>query len=109
MSPEPAGTALAAQALQEFQVFDSTAAAKRNITKAIEDLRRELRGRLRQMSSEEAAVLALLQQRMEQELTGSAKPRTRMQANSQRARTQPAKTHRTMRKAKSECTRSRPR
>ena len=31
-----AGTALAAQALQEFQDFDSAAAAKRNITKAIE-------------------------------------------------------------------------
>src|SRR5207244_5249290 len=31
-----AGTALAAQALQEFEDFDTAAAAKRNITKAIE-------------------------------------------------------------------------
>jgi DNA topoisomerase-1 len=31
-----AGTALAAQALQEFEEFDSEAAAKRNITRAIE-------------------------------------------------------------------------
>jgi DNA topoisomerase-1 len=100
-----AGTALAAQALQEFQDFDSAAAAKRNITKAIErvaerlgntqaicrksyvhpaiieaymdrslikTLKRrtetELRGRMHRLSSEEAAVLALLQQRMEHEL-----------------------------------------
>ncbi len=101
-----AGTALAAQALQEFQDFDSTAAAKRNITKAIERVaerlgntqaicrkcyvhpaiidaymdrslvktlkrqtEKELRGTLHRLSAEEAAVLALLQQRMEQELT----------------------------------------
>jgi len=96
-----AGTALAARALQEFQNFDSTAAAKRNITKAIERVaerlgntqaicrkcyvhpaiieaymdrslvktlkrraEKELRGTLHRLSSEEAAVLALLQQRM---------------------------------------------
>ena len=101
-----AGTALAAQALQEFQDFDSKAAAKRNITQAIESVaqrlgntqaicrksyvhpaiidaymdrsllktlkrrtEKELRGALHRLSSEEAAVLALLQQRMEQALT----------------------------------------
>jgi len=106
-----AGTALAAQALQEFQDFDSTAAAKRNITNAIERVaerlgntqaicrksyvhpaiidaymdrsllktlkrrtEKELRGALHRLSSEEAAVLALLQQRMEQALTA---PRSR--------------------------------
>jgi DNA topoisomerase-1 len=100
-----AGTALAARALQEFRDFDSKAAAKRNITKAIERVaerlgntqaicrksyvhpavidayidrslvktlkrraERELRGTLHRLSSEEAAVLALLQQRMEHEL-----------------------------------------
>ncbi len=100
-----AGTALAAQALQEFHDFDSKAAAKRNITKAIEHVaerlgntqaicrrcyvhpavidayldrslietlkrrtERELRGSIHRLSAEEAAVLALLQQRMEQEL-----------------------------------------
>jgi DNA topoisomerase-1 len=109
-----AGTALAAQALQEFQDFDSTAAAKRNITKAIEHVaerlgntqaicrkcyvhpavidaymdrslvktlkrraERELRGSLHRLSSEEAAVLALLQQRMEHELAGSAQRKAR--------------------------------
>jgi DNA topoisomerase-1 len=103
-----AGTALAAQALQEFRDFDSKAAAKRNVTEAIEHVaerlgntqaicrrcyvhpaiieaymdrslletlkrrtERELRGALHRLSSEEAAVLALLQQRMEQELIGT--------------------------------------
>jgi DNA topoisomerase I len=102
-----AGTALAAQALQEFRDFDSAAAAKRNITKAIERVaerlgntqaicrksyvhpavieaymdrslvktlkrrtEKELRGKLHRLSAEEAAVLALLQQRMQQQLTG---------------------------------------
>jgi DNA topoisomerase-1 len=97
-----AGTALAAQALQEFEDFDSKAAAKRNITRAIERVaqrlgntkticrkcyihpaiidayldrslvetlkartERELRESLTTLSPEEAAVLALLQQRME--------------------------------------------
>ena len=106
-----AGTALAARALQEFRDFDSAAAAKRNITKAIESVaerlgntqaicrksyvhpaiieaymdrslvktlkrraEKELRGALHRLSSEEAAVLALLQQRMEQDLTGSKTP-----------------------------------
>jgi DNA topoisomerase-1 len=115
-----AGTALAARALQEFQDFDSTAAAKRNITRAIERVaerlgntqaicrksyvhpaiieaymdrslvktlkrraEKELRGPLHRPSSEEAAVLALLQQRMEHELTRGGKPRT--QAKSRRA------------------------
>jgi DNA topoisomerase-1 len=100
-----AGTALAAQALQEFEDFDSKAAAKRNITFAIERVaerlgntkavcrkcyvhpavidaymdrtliktlktraERELRRRLKSLPSEEAAVLSLLQQRMEQQL-----------------------------------------
>ena len=103
-----AGTALAARALQEVEDFDSKAAAKRNITKAIESVaerlgntqaicrkcyvhpaiidaymdrslvktlkrraEKELRGRLHRLSGEEAAVLALLQRRMDQELAGS--------------------------------------
>jgi DNA topoisomerase-1 len=111
-----AGTALAAQALQEFQDFDSAAAAKRNVTRAIEQVaerlgntqsicrkcyvhpavieayldrslvkalkrraEKELRAQLHRLRPEEAAVLALLQQRMEQELRGgrsrAAKPR----------------------------------
>jgi DNA topoisomerase-1 len=102
-----AGTALAAQALQGFQDFDSAAAAKRNVTKAIERVaerlgntqaicrksyvhpgiieaymdrslvktvkrqaERELRGTLHRLSSEDAAVLALLRQRMKLELSG---------------------------------------
>lgn len=109
-----AGTALAAQALQEFEDFDSKAAAKRNIRKAIERVaerlgntqaicrksyvhpavldaymdrslvttlkrrtEKELCGALHRLSPEEAAVLALLQQRMEQELARGAKPRAR--------------------------------
>lgn len=115
-----AGTALAAQALQEFEDFDSKAAAKRNVTKAIERVaerlgntqaicrkcyvhpavieaymerslvqmlkrrtERELRGTLHRLSSEEAAVLALLQQRMELELK-AGRPR-RNKARRQRA------------------------
>lgn len=107
-----AGTALAAQALQEFQDFDSTAAAKRNITTAMEEVaerlgntqaicrkcyvhpaiiaayldrslietlkrrtEQELRGTLHRLSPEEAAVLALLQQRMELELAGGHRAR----------------------------------
>jgi DNA topoisomerase-1 len=103
-----AGTALAAQALQEFEDFDSQAAAKRNITRAIERVaerlgnttaicrkcyvhpavidaymdqtlvetlktktERELRESLSALSSEEAAVLALLQQRMERQSKGA--------------------------------------
>lgn len=108
-----AGTALAAQALQEFRDFDSKAAAKRNITRAIEHVaerlgntqaicrksyvhpaiveaymdrslletlqRRtesELRSTLHRLSPEEAAVLALLQQRMQQQLR-RRKPKAR--------------------------------
>jgi DNA topoisomerase-1 len=104
-----AGTALAAQALQEFEDFDSQAAAKRNITQAIERVaerlgntkaicrkcyvhpavidaymdrtlvetlkaktERELRESLSALSSEEAAVLALLQQRMERQISGGS-------------------------------------
>jgi len=100
-----AGTALAAQALQEFEDFDSQAGAKRNITRAIERVaerlgntkavcrkcyvhpavidaymdrslvatlkartEKELRHSLSRLSPEEAAVLALLQQRMERQL-----------------------------------------
>ena len=123
-----AGTALAAQALQEFRDFDSKAAAKRNVTKAIERVaerlgntqaicrksyvhpavieaymdrslvktlkrraEKELRGTLHRLSSEEAAVLALLQQRMEQELTRkppaqSGPKRTRRQRGRPRAK-----------------------
>jgi DNA topoisomerase-1 len=101
-----AGTALAARALQEFEDFDSQAAAKRNITRAIERVaqrlgnttaicrkcyvhpaiidayldrslvkvlkqrtEKELRESLPTLTSEEAAVLALLQQRMERDLS----------------------------------------
>lgn len=102
-----AGTALAAQALSEFEDFDSQAAAKRNITQAIERVaarlgntkavcrkcyihpavidayldrslvevleqraEEELRTALSVLPAEEAAVLALLQQRMEKQLGG---------------------------------------
>ena len=101
-----AGTWLAAQALQEFEDFDSGAAAKRNVTKAIERVAAQLgntrtvcrkcyvhpeviaayldhsllkvlrqrtehalRGSLTRLSPEEAAVLALLQERMKRQLT----------------------------------------
>ncbi len=106
-----AGTALAAQALQEFEDFDTKAAAKRNITKAIERVAErlgntkavcrkcyihpavidaymdrslvatlkertetELRESLSRLPAEEAAVLALLQQRMERQMRAGAKP-----------------------------------
>ena len=109
-----AGTALAAQALQEFEDFDTKAAAKRNITKAIERVAErlgntksvcrkcyihpavidaymdrslvatlkqraeaELRTSLSRLPPEEAAVLALLQQRMERQMRADAKPRRR--------------------------------
>lgn len=105
-----AGTALAARALQEFEDFDSQAAAKRNITRAIESVASQLgntktvcrksyvhpaviasyldrslietlkrrteerlRADLHSLTPEEAAVLALLQQRMERDL--KSKPR----------------------------------
>jgi DNA topoisomerase-1 len=104
-----AGTALAAQALREFEDFDSQAAAKRNITQAIERVaqrlgntktvcrkcyvhpavidayldrtlvetlkrrtEKELRESIASLPPEEAAVLALLQQRMERELGAPA-------------------------------------
>jgi DNA topoisomerase-1 len=126
-----AGTALAAQALQEFRDFDSKAAAKRNVTKAIERVaerlgntqaicrkcyvhpaiieaymdrslvktlkrqtEKELRGTLHRLSSEEAAVLALLQQRMEQELTGASKARAKKRAPSQRPQARRSKARR---------------
>lgn len=100
-----AGTTLAAQALRECEDFDSQAAAKRNITQAIERVaarlgntkvvcrkcyihpvifdayldrsllevvqrrtEEELKTALPGLPPEEAAVLALLQQRMEQQL-----------------------------------------
>jgi DNA topoisomerase-1 len=48
---------------------------------------KELRGTLHRLSSEEAAVLALLQQRMEQELTPLRRRRTQPNANrAQRAK-----------------------
>lgn len=118
-----AGTALAAEALQEFEDFDSHAAAKRNITKAIERVARrlgntkavcrkcyihpavidaymdrtlvralkertesELRQSLARLPAEEAAVLALLQQRMERELeSGKRRPKRRRKAVGARA------------------------
>jgi DNA topoisomerase-1 len=118
-----AGTALAAQALQEFQDFDSAAAAKRNITKAIEQVaerlgntqsicrkcyvhpavieaylnrslvktlkrraERELRGQIHRLSAEEAAVLALLQQRMENELRRGPQARAKKRTTPQRGK-----------------------
>jgi DNA topoisomerase-1 len=96
-----AGTVLAAQALEEFQAFDSQAQAKRNVVRAIEAVAKrlgntravcrkcyvhpaildayldgslletlrgrveaEIRGSLRELRPEEAAVLAFLQERM---------------------------------------------
>jgi DNA topoisomerase I len=101
-----AGTALAAQALQEFEEFDTEVRAKRNVTRAIERVaarlgntaavcrkcyvhpavieaymdrslvevlqRRaesELKAELKSLKAEEAAILALLQERMKRELT----------------------------------------
>lgn len=100
-----AGTALAAQALQEFEEFDTDVLAKRNVTRAIERVasrlgntvavcrkcyvhpavidaymdrsliktlqRRaesELTKGLKSLTAEEAAILALLQERMKREL-----------------------------------------
>ena len=107
-----AGTALAAQALREFEDFDSQASAKRNVTKAIERVAKrlgntkavcrkcyihpavidaymdrslvatlkaraetELRETISRLPAEEAAVLALLQQSMEQQMRAGAKHR----------------------------------
>src|SRR5436190_1595558 len=107
-----AGTALAALALREFEDFDSQAAAKRNITRAIEHVaerlrntktvcrkcyvhpaiidayldhslietfkartEHEVRESLPKLPAEEAAVLALLQQRMERQLKPSNRNR----------------------------------
>jgi DNA topoisomerase-1 len=104
-----AATALAAQALQEFEDFDTKAAAKRNVTKAIERVAErlgnttavcrkcyihpavieaymdrtlvatlkeraetELKNSLTRLPPEEAAVLALLQQRMERQVRADA-------------------------------------
>jgi DNA topoisomerase I len=104
-----AGTVLAAQALQAFEDFDTKAAAKRNVTKAIERVAErlgntkavcrkcyihpaiidaymdrslvatlkkrtetELRESLSRLPAEEAAVLALLQQRMERQMRANA-------------------------------------
>jgi DNA topoisomerase I len=99
-----AGTVLAARALQEFQMFDSQAQAKRNVVQAIESVARrlgntravcrkcyvhpavveayldgsllrtlrrrvesEIKGSLRELRPEEAAVLAFLQERLRRE------------------------------------------
>jgi DNA topoisomerase I len=105
-----AGTALAAQALREFEDFDTKAAAKRNVTRAIERVAKrlgntkavcrkcyihpavidaymdrslvatlkeraetELRKTISRLPPEEAAVLALLQQAMEQQMRAGRK------------------------------------
>lgn len=102
-----AGTVLAAEALQEFQAFDSKAQAKRNVVQAIESVakrlgntkavcrkcyihpavidlymdgsllqtlarrvKKELTRSLHDLPAEEAAVLALLQQRLRREEHG---------------------------------------
>jgi DNA topoisomerase-1 len=107
-----AGTSLAAQALQEFEEFDSDARAKRNVTRAIErvagrlgntvtvcrkcyihpaiidaymdrslvkTLQRRAEGELRKglsaLKPEEAAVLALLQERMKRKLKSESNGR----------------------------------
>ena len=107
-----AGTALAAQALREFEDFDTKASAKRNVTKAIERVAKrlgntkavcrkcyihpavidaymdrslvatlkeraetELRKTISRLPPEEAAVLALLQQAMEQQMHAGRKQR----------------------------------
>jgi DNA topoisomerase I len=107
-----AGTALAAQALREFEDFDTKAAAKRNLTMAIERVAKrlgntkavcrkcyihpavidaymdrslvatlkaraetELRETIARLPAEEAAVLALLQQAMEQQMRATGKRR----------------------------------
>ncbi len=118
-----AGTALAAQALQEFEDFDSEAGAKRNITRAIERVaerlgntkavcrkcyvhpaiidayldrslvatlkaktEKVLRSSLSTLSPEEAAVLALLQQRMQRQLDdGPRRRRSRRSAQVSRS------------------------
>jgi DNA topoisomerase-1 len=112
-----AGTALAAEALKEFEDFDTKTAAKRNVTRAIERVAErlgntkavcrkcyvhpaivdaymdrslletlknraesELRRGVARLPAEEAAVLALLQQRMKQALkhdAGRRAPRAR--------------------------------
>jgi len=107
-----AATSLAAQALQEFEEFDSDARAKRNVRQAIEHVAArlgntasvcrkcyvhpavidaymdrsllkvlqqraegELRGGLKSLKPEEAAVLALLQERMRRDLNEGRKRR----------------------------------
>jgi DNA topoisomerase-1 len=112
-----AGTSLAAQALQEFEEFDSDARAKRNVTRAIEHVaarlgntatvcrkcyihpaiidaymdrsllktlpRRaegEFRKGLSALKPEEAAVLALLQERMKRTLSSGTNGRHRTDA-----------------------------
>jgi DNA topoisomerase I len=107
-----AGTALAAQALQEFEDFDTKAAARRNVTKAIERVAErlgntkavcrkcyvhpavvdaymdrslietlkkraetELKRGMSRLPAQEAAVLALLQQRMKQAMNRKANGR----------------------------------
>jgi DNA topoisomerase-1 len=110
-----AGTALAAQALEEFEDFDTEAGAKRSVTKAIERVAErlgntkavcrkcyvhpavidaymdrsllatlkertesELKGSLSRLPPEDAAVLALIQQRMERQMSAvSGRARTR--------------------------------
>jgi DNA topoisomerase I len=109
-----AGTALAAEALKEFEDFDTKTAAKRNVTRAIERVAErlgntkavcrkcyvhpaivdaymdrslletlknraetELRRGVSRLPAEEAAVLALLQQRMKQAIKHEAGRRAR--------------------------------
>ncbi len=124
-----AGTLLAATALQEFEDFDSQAAAKRNVVHAIEKVaerlgntkavcrkcyvhpavldaymertlvlnlkertEHELREGLAKLPPEEAAVLALLQQRMEREL----EQRTRRSRSTASKRRPTSRTKRTL-------------
>jgi DNA topoisomerase-1 len=116
-----AGTVLAARALQEFEDFDSQAAAKRNVLRAIEHVasrlgntkavcrkcyihpavidaymdqtlietlnqrtERELREHLKRLPPEEAAVLALLQQRMQRDLKKAKSRESRVESRRSR-------------------------
>jgi DNA topoisomerase-1 len=116
-----AATVLAARALQEFEDFDSQAAAKRNVLRAIEHVasrlgntkavcrkcyihpavidaymdqtlietmkqrtERELREHLKRLPPEEAAVMALLQQRMQRDLKKAKSRESRVQSRRSR-------------------------
>jgi DNA topoisomerase I len=61
---------------------------------------KELRGTLHRLSAEEAAVLVLLQQRMEQDLMGGRRPQTKKRNKSTRATAPGTRARRTTRRRK---------